>query len=61
MPKTGSVSMKAAYEILGLPAYHGFVWIKRPNDKTMFEKAVNAKYYHKGTPFGRQEFDAMLG
>ena len=61
MPRTGSVSMKAAYEELGLPTYHGFVFMDRQDTQIQWRKAVEAKFYGQGKPFGRAEFDRMLG
>ncbi|TDZ61746.1 hypothetical protein CTRI78_v004163 [Colletotrichum trifolii] len=55
MPRNGSFSMKAAYEELGLPTYHGFVFVERPRDQISWYKAVDAKYYGNGEPYGRDE------
>ncbi|KAJ3960975.1 hypothetical protein N0V92_002325 [Colletotrichum tropicale] len=60
MPRTGSTSMKAAYEELGLPTYHGFEYMLRPDDQKAWTEAYLAKYEGKGTPFGRKEFDEIL-
>ncbi|TDZ21392.1 hypothetical protein Cob_v005822 [Colletotrichum orbiculare MAFF 240422] len=60
MPRNGSFSMKAAYEELGLPTYHGFVFVERPRDQISWYKAVDAKYYGNGEPYGRDEFDDLL-
>jgi hypothetical protein len=61
MPRTGSVSMKAAYEELGLPTYHGFVYIEHQEHQILWLKAIEAKFYGKGKPFGKKEFDSFLG
>lgn len=61
MPRTGSFSMKAAYEELGMPTYHGFVYIERPKDQLRWFDAVDAKYYGKGNLFGPEEFNELLG
>src|SRR6266487_374447 len=61
MPRTGSVSMKAAYEELGLSTYHGFVYVERPDHQILWLRAIEAKFYGKGKPFGRKEFDEFLG
>lgn len=53
--------MKAALEKLGLPTYHGFEYVDRPYDQRQWMKAVEAKWYGKGKPFGRAEFDDFLG
>ncbi|KAK2794273.1 hypothetical protein FQN52_008631 [Onygenales sp. PD_12] len=61
MPRTGSVSMMAAYQRLGLTTYHGFDFVERESDQVEWEKAIDAKWYGKGTPFKREDFDAFLG
>ncbi|KXH62960.1 hypothetical protein CSAL01_03910 [Colletotrichum salicis] len=61
LPRTGSFSMKAAYEELGMPTYHGFVYIKRPQDHLRWFDAVQAKYYGKGKPFTDEDFDDLVG
>jgi hypothetical protein len=61
MCKTGSVSMKAAYEELGIPCYHGFDFTDEFSHRPLWEKAINAKYHGKGKPFTREDFDAFLG
>ncbi|OAX81408.1 hypothetical protein ACJ72_04253 [Emergomyces africanus] len=61
MPRTGSVSMMAAYKILGLTTYHGFNFVERTRDQTQWERAIDAKFYGKGRPFEREDFDAFLG
>ncbi|KAF2195141.1 hypothetical protein K469DRAFT_722441 [Zopfia rhizophila CBS 207.26] len=61
MPRTGSVSMMAAYNILGLTTYHGFDFIVRPDDQVEWENAIDAKFYGKGRLFEREDFDALLG
>lgn len=52
--------MKAAYEELGLPTYHGFEYMLRPDDQKAWTEAYLAKYEGKGSPFGRKEFDEIL-
>ncbi|KAK1506516.1 uncharacterized protein CCOS01_16568 [Colletotrichum costaricense] len=61
LPRTGSFSMKAAYEELGMPTYHGFVYIERPQDHLRWFDAVQAKYYGKGKPFTTEDFDDLVG
>ncbi|KAF2477675.1 uncharacterized protein BDR25DRAFT_299522 [Lindgomyces ingoldianus] len=61
MPRTGSVSMMAAYNALGLSTYHGFDFIARPSDQILWEKAIDAKFYGRGRPFEKDDFDAFLG
>ncbi|KXH30035.1 hypothetical protein CSIM01_00749 [Colletotrichum simmondsii] len=61
LPRTGSFSMKAAYEELGMPTYHGFVYIERPQDHLRWFDAVQVKYYGKGKPFTPEDFDDLVG
>jgi hypothetical protein len=61
MPRTGSLSMKAAYKELGLEMYHGFDFMDRRGDQLEWTKAIDAKFDGKGKPYGRKEFDAFLG
>ncbi|KAF4779697.1 endonuclease exonuclease phosphatase family protein [Colletotrichum scovillei] len=61
LPRTGSFSMKAAYEELGMPTYHGFVYIERPQDHLRWFDAVQAKYYGNGKPFTTEDFNELVG
>ncbi|EEH37613.2 hypothetical protein PAAG_08031 [Paracoccidioides lutzii Pb01] len=60
MPRTGSVSMMAAYQILGLRTYHGFDFVERTSDQVQWERAIDAKFYGKGKPLAREDYDAFL-
>lgn len=53
--------MKKAYETLGLPTYHGFDWIQRPNDQVQWDKAIKAKFYGEGPMLTKKDFDELLG
>lgn len=54
--------MQAALAMLGYDhTYHGFDMIDRPSDWEYWEKAADAKWFGKGTPFGRAEYDEFLG
>ncbi|PGH29361.1 hypothetical protein GX50_07885 [[Emmonsia] crescens] len=61
MPRTGSVSMMAAYKTLGLTTYHGFNFVERTSDQPLWERAIDAKFYGNGKLFKREDFDAFLG
>ncbi|PGH27347.1 hypothetical protein AJ80_01059 [Polytolypa hystricis UAMH7299] len=61
MPRTGSVSMMSAYNTLGLTTYHGFDFMARSSDQVVWEKAIDGKFYGKGKPFEKEDFDAFLG
>jgi hypothetical protein len=42
--------------------YHGFSAIlENPMDCDMWLEALKAKYDHQGRPYGREEFDKLLG
>jgi hypothetical protein len=54
--------MKAALHILGYDdVYHGTDVYSNIKDCDMWIDALNAKYFGKGKPFGRAEFDKLLG
>ena len=54
--------MKCAYDILGIPTYHGFVeYVERPEHQIIWEKAVDAKLSGKRKPVSREDFDDFLG
>jgi Sulfotransferase domain len=61
MPRTGSLSMKAAYETLGLRTYHGFEFIENTSHQIEWGKAIDAKFYGKGTLYMKEDFDRFLG
>jgi hypothetical protein len=61
MPKTGSLSMMQAYQRLGLQTYHGFDFIENDEHQVQWKKAIDAKFYGKGKPFTKADFDAFLG
>ncbi|KAF2168545.1 hypothetical protein M409DRAFT_65480 [Zasmidium cellare ATCC 36951] len=65
--RTGTMSMKAAFEILGLPTWHHVEMSANPPDMDMWSDAFILKYdpalaTRKGLkPFGRKEWDNLLG
>jgi hypothetical protein len=62
MGRTGTCSMREALHILGVRhTYHGFDTFDSPGDFLYWEKAADAKFYGKGKPYGREEFDEFLG
>ncbi|KAJ7852730.1 hypothetical protein B0H13DRAFT_1505302, partial [Mycena leptocephala] len=40
---------------------HGFRVGLNPTHRTMWTEAINAKFYGKGNPYGRVEWDQLLG
>lgn len=60
--RTGTVSMQAALETLGCkPTYHGYTLLDNPAHVPLWTAAFEAKYYHRGDPFTRQDWDRLLG
>lgn len=53
--------MQAALTILGYPCYHSLLWFSTNiGDTEMWNEALDAKYFGKGTPFTRAEWDQLL-
>lgn len=60
--RTGTVSMREAYEILGYPnPYHYASIFANVQDADLWIEALRAKYKGVGKPYGRAEFDQLLG
>ncbi|KAJ7214966.1 hypothetical protein GGX14DRAFT_443507 [Mycena pura] len=61
-PRTGTVPMHTALEMLGYnETNHGYKVSTNPRDREMWIEAINAKFFGKGTPYGRKEWDQLLG
>ncbi|KAJ6537149.1 P-loop containing nucleoside triphosphate hydrolase protein, partial [Mycena capillaripes] len=61
-PRTGTASMRAALEILGYgDVYHGMSFLANPLEAEMWTEAINARYFGRGKPYGRAEWDQLLG
>ena len=62
MPRTGTVSMQAALELLGCkPTYHGYTALYNRDHLPAWTAAFEAKYHDNGKPFTRQDWDQLLG
>ncbi|KAJ7216000.1 P-loop containing nucleoside triphosphate hydrolase protein [Mycena pura] len=60
--RTGTASMHIALEMLGYnETNHGFKVATNPHDREMWTEAINAKFFGKGTLYGRKEWDQLLG
>ncbi|KAK4962870.1 hypothetical protein LTR10_000497 [Elasticomyces elasticus] len=61
--RTGTMTMKAALEILGLPTWHWVTMAENPQDMALWAEAIEAKFNPTSgkKPFGRREFDNLLG
>ncbi|KAL8762519.1 MAG: hypothetical protein Q9184_001479 [Pyrenodesmia sp. 2 TL-2023] len=53
--------MQLALNILGFPCYHGITLIANVRDTEMWNEALDAKFFGKGDPFKRQDWDQLLG
>ncbi|KAJ7137421.1 P-loop containing nucleoside triphosphate hydrolase protein [Mycena crocata] len=61
-PRTGTASMRAALEKLGYDkTHHMDSVIEDPTQVDAWMAAINAKFHKKGEPWGRNEWDALLG
>lgn len=62
MPRTGTVSMQAALELLGCkPTYHGYTALYNLDHLPAWTAAFEAKYHNNGKPFTREDWDELLG
>ncbi|KAH8647068.1 P-loop containing nucleoside triphosphate hydrolase protein [Tricladium varicosporioides] len=64
MPRTGSVSMQLALEILGIPTFHSFDLFTNTKDCALWSELLDAKYFSNSvTPrkLSRSDFDSLLG
>ena len=53
--------MQEALNRLDIPCYHGFTLILNLQDTEMWNKALDAKFFGKGTRFTISEWDQLLG
>ncbi|KAJ7450849.1 P-loop containing nucleoside triphosphate hydrolase protein [Mycena latifolia] len=61
-PRTGTTSMRAALEILEYhDMHHMEVVLKNPLEAELWTAAINARFFGRGTPYGRAEWDQLLG
>ncbi|KAL8707454.1 MAG: hypothetical protein Q9225_007751 [Loekoesia sp. 1 TL-2023] len=63
LSRTGTDSLRSALRTLGFhDVYHGWsVILENPADGSMWYEALRAKYDGVGKPYGRPEFDKLLG
>ncbi|KAJ6502942.1 P-loop containing nucleoside triphosphate hydrolase protein [Mycena vitilis] len=61
-PRTGTDSMRAALEILGYGDVHHMMCVfANPPEAEMWAEAIRARFFGRGTPYGRAEWDQLLG
>lgn len=63
LPNTRKIALKKALQLMGIyEVYHGYSNLfDNPRDNEMWLEALEAKYDGKGKPYGRAEFDKLLG
>ncbi|THW41656.1 hypothetical protein D6D22_05248 [Aureobasidium pullulans] len=61
--RTGTMSMKAAYEVLGYPTYHWVSMMENPKDLDLWTSALTRKYddNNNNNPYTLAKWDALLG
>ncbi|KAJ6562695.1 hypothetical protein DFH09DRAFT_984937 [Mycena vulgaris] len=61
-PRTGTTSMSAALQILGYNDVHHMQSVfTNPPEADMWIEAINARFFGQGKPYGREEWDQLLG
>ncbi|KAL6401054.1 nad dependent epimerase [Ilyonectria robusta] len=59
--RTGTATMSAALEKLDIPCWHSFHLLTTHfGDNEMWQDAIDRKFFGKGTPFARNEFDQLI-
>ncbi|KAJ7854674.1 P-loop containing nucleoside triphosphate hydrolase protein [Mycena olivaceomarginata] len=60
--RTGTASMRVALETLGYcDTHHMQAVLYNPPEVDMWREAIDAKFFGKGKPYGRPEWDQLLG
>ncbi|MCJ1251261.1 hypothetical protein MMC30_008492 [Trapelia coarctata] len=60
-PRTGTMSMQVALNILGYSCYHSSLFFSNICDYGMWNEALEAKLFGKGPMFTRADWDQPLG
>ncbi|KAK5013158.1 hypothetical protein BJ546DRAFT_1064380 [Cryomyces antarcticus] len=60
-PRTGTMTMQTALNILGYPCYHSVAFFSKIRDCDMWNEAQDAKFFGKGQRFTRADWDQLLG
>lgn len=53
--------MQAALQILGLKCYHSMELFTNVSDCSIWNAALDARFFGRGSPFKRTQWDALLG
>ncbi|KAJ7144533.1 P-loop containing nucleoside triphosphate hydrolase protein [Mycena epipterygia] len=60
--RTGTSSLQVALEMLGyVETHHGRHVFSNPFEMDMWIEAINARFFGKGKPYEREDWDRMLG
>ncbi|KAJ7106865.1 P-loop containing nucleoside triphosphate hydrolase protein [Mycena crocata] len=60
--RTGTSSLRSALDILGYKnPHHMFAVLEDPAQIDLWMAAINAKFLRQGTPYGRKEWDSLVG
>lgn len=58
---SNNIAIRHALRELGYTCFHGAILEASPEKFAFWEEAIKAKYFGEGQPFGRREFDKLLG
>ncbi|KAI4267829.1 MAG: hypothetical protein L6R38_008074 [Xanthoria sp. 2 TBL-2021] len=58
--RTGTASMYAALNMVGLPCFHSFSLYSRIQDCSTWSAALDAKFFNRGPKFTKTEWDQLL-
>ena len=61
--RTGTDSIRVALKVLGYDdCYHGYAFVhESPEENGLWEKPRDAKYFGRGKPYRRKDWDCLLG
>ncbi|KAJ6032637.1 hypothetical protein N7540_003369 [Penicillium herquei] len=60
MPRTGTISIRVAFEVLGYIPFHGRMMDEMPRFYPLWTEALQAHYLKVGKPFTRLEYDKLF-
>ncbi|OAK99689.1 hypothetical protein IQ06DRAFT_294121 [Phaeosphaeriaceae sp. SRC1lsM3a] len=61
MPRTGVSSLRAALNVLDYSTFHGSMMNQAPHLYPYWTEAISAYHYRTCKPYGRAEYDKLLG
>ncbi|KAJ5216413.1 uncharacterized protein N7498_002820 [Penicillium cinerascens] len=60
MPRTGTISIRMAFEALGYRPFHGRMMDEMPHLYPLWTEALQARYYGIGKEFTREEYNKLF-